>query len=305
MKENGTTRRSAMSSESITLSDGRAVGFGCLGDPTGRALFFFHGTPGSRFGLTEADPIAQIPGVRVIMPERPGYGLSDPKPDRVLLDWAQDVTELADHLGIETFAVAGISGGGPHALACACALPHRVTMALLISSSSPAGFPGATRGMSLGNRIGLVLQRHAPWLVRRMLNSYVPLLNADPERFLDVMSRQMAPSDQALLADRPLRGAFIREVREAYRQGSDGHAVDGALAMTGNDWGFDLDQIAQPVYLWHGEADRLVSRSMAEHLARAIPHCTARFVPNAGHLLTENAAVVEQVRKVLRDWTAD
>ncbi len=91
----------------MSLSDGRTLGFRCIGDPGGRPVLFFHGTPGSRLVFSESDPIAQIPGVRLITPERPGYGISDPKPDRVLLDWADDVAEMADGLGIRTFAVAG------------------------------------------------------------------------------------------------------------------------------------------------------------------------------------------------------
>ena len=125
-----------MDNQSITLSDGRSLGFQRLGDPDGCPLFFFHGTPGSRLVLSQNDRIAQIPGLHLILPERPGYGLSDPKPGRVLLDWPNDVVELADYLGLDSFAVAGESGGGPHALACAYRLADRVTKALVLSSRS-------------------------------------------------------------------------------------------------------------------------------------------------------------------------
>jgi pimeloyl-ACP methyl ester carboxylesterase len=285
----------------MTLSDGRALGFRCLGDPSGKPLFFFHGTPGSRLVFSELDPMAQIPGIRLITVERPGYGVSDPKPGRVLLDWARDVAELADWFGIHAFAVAGESGGGPHALACAYALRDRVTLALLLSSPAPAGFRGATDGMSLGNRLGLLLNRYAPGLVRRMMRGYAALLEKDPGRFVDAIARQMAPSDQALLSTRALRDAVILDLREAYRQGTDGQVVDAALAMTSLDWGFDLRGIAVPVHLWYGEEDRLVSRRMAEYLATEIPTCQVHFVPNAGHLLSENAGVVAQVREVLSE----
>lgn len=230
--------------------------------------------------------------------------MSDPHPDRVLLDWAHDVAELADHLGIQTFAVAGESGGGPHALACADRLRDRVSVVLLLSSPSPAGFKGATRGMSIGNRLGVVLDRYAPWLLRRMMHGYVSMLEKDPERFVDAMSSQMAASDRALLSKQTFREAVIRDLREAYRQGSDGQFVDAALAMTSRERGFDLEQIARPVYLWHGEDDRLVSKRMAQHLAAKIPTCVAHFVPNAGHLLSGNDVVVEQMRKVLCEQAA-
>ena len=280
---------------SMTLPDGRRLGFRELGDPGGDALFFFHGTPGSRLSVSETDPIALIPGVRLITPERPGYGLSDPKPDRVLLDWARDVAELADHLGIPKFAVGGVSGGGPHALACAYALKERVTVALVLSSPSPTGFRGATDGMSTGNRLGLLFQRFAPGLLRRMMRSNGAAFEKDPDGFLNAIVRQMSSSDREIMSEEAVRETIIRDLHEAYRQGGDAHAIDGALAMTGRDWGFDLRDIAVPVYLWHGDQDRLVSQAMFRHLATSIPHCTAHIVPEAGHLLDGNAMVIKEM----------
>lgn len=285
--------------ESVILSDGRRLGFCDLGDPSGFALFFFHGTPGSRLGVSPTDPIAQLPWVRLIAPERPGYGLSDPLPGRTLPDWARDVAELANHLGIRKFAVGGVSGGGPHALACAHALKERVSVALLLSSPSPTGFRGATQGMSMGNRFGLLLQRFAPGLLRQMMRASAAAFEKNPDGFLDAIARQMAPSDQVLLSETGLRDTLIRDLREAYRQGGDAHAVDGALAMTGSDWGFDLRDIAVPVYLWHGEQDRLVSQAMFRHLATTIPICIARAVPDAGHLLDGHPAVIAQLAEAL------
>jgi len=288
-----------MDTQSITLSDGRALGFQALGDPDGSPLFFFHGTPGSRLVFSGTDPIAQIPGLRLILPERPGYGLSDPQPGRALLDWPNDVSELADYLQLDRFAVAGESGGGPHVLACAYRLASRVTKALVLSSPAPAGFKGARRGLSLGNRAGLVLGRYAPWLIRAMMRSYAKALERDPEGFVDAMAKQMAPPDRRLLESPSLRQALIRDFREAYRQGSGGQAVDGALAMTSRTWGFSLREISVPVFLWHGEDDTLVSMTMAEHLAREIPRCQARFVTGAGHLLTEAPEVITEMAEVL------
>ena len=284
---------------SITLPDGRRLGYAELGDERGRPLFFFHGTPGSRLVLSERDAIAQIDGVRLILPERPGYGVSDSKPDRALTDWADDVSALADHLGIERFAVASVSGGGPHALACASQLPDRVTVVLLLASPSPAGFRGVTRGMSFGNRLGLLVGRFAPGLVRRSIQSFAASFDADPDRFLDDVARQMSESDRRLMEDAAVREAIARDIREAYRQGGDGHADDAALAMTGRSWGFDLSAVTVPVHLWHGESDVLASRAMAEYLARALPTCEAHFVPDVGHLLTEHDSVVKEFAEAL------
>lgn len=288
-----------MHSQSITLSDGRSLGFQTMGNRDGCPLFFFHGTPGSRLVLAPNDAIAQIPGLYLVLPERPGYGFSDPQPRRTLLDWPNDVAELADHLGLDSFAVAGESGGGPHALACAYRLADRVTKALVLSSPSPADFKGARRGMAMGNRFGLLLGRYAPWLVRGMIRSYASAFEKDPEGFIDALAKQMAPSDQALLATESFRQAIIRDLREAYRQGSEGHALDGELAMTSRSWGFSLREITLPIFLWHGEEDTLVSMAMAAYLAREIPACKSSIVAGAGHLLTEVPEVVAEVEQVM------
>lgn len=287
------------SDQILTRPDGRWLGYAELGDPQGRPLFFFHGTPGSRRVLSESDALARIPGLRMILPERPGYGLSDRQPGRTLRGWADDVAALADQLGIERFHVAGVSGGGPHALVCAHALPSRVRAALLLASPSPAGVRDTRRGMSAGNRLGLALARWAPGLVRRSVASFAEAFKRDPEACLDLLARQMSASDQRLMRDIALREALIRDLREAYRRNGDGHADDGALAMTGRDWGFDLREVQTTVHLWHGEEDRLAPVAMGRYLAGTLPRCQAHFVAGAGHLLTEHPAVVTEFEAAL------
>ena len=141
------------------LPDGRRLGYTELGDPEGFPLFLFHGTPGSRLAHAQGDPVSQIPGLRIIMTDRPGYGLSDPQPKRTLLDWPDDVAALADHLELHRFAVAGGSGGGPHAAACAYRLAERVSVAILFSSPAPANLAGAAKGLSIGNLISVLSDR--------------------------------------------------------------------------------------------------------------------------------------------------
>src|SRR5207245_3071247 len=103
----------------VRLPDGRRLAYDDAGDPAGRPLLFFHGLGASRRARHPDDGVAAGLGVRLLTVDRPGIGGSDPLLRRRLLDWPGDVAALADELGLDRFAVAGWSAGGPHALACA------------------------------------------------------------------------------------------------------------------------------------------------------------------------------------------
>ena len=288
-----------MMDQTFILRDGRKLGFISIGD--GLPLFFFHGTPGSRLALDQQDALAKIPNVRLILTDRPGYGLSHPKPGRTLLNWADYIAELADHLGLQRFAVSGESGGCPHALACAYALPNRVSCVLALSSPSPATFKDATKGMSLGNRLGLFLSSAMPWLLKYMTKAYANMILKDPESYLNALAKQVDESDRLLLEQEPFRKAVVRDMTEAYKQGGEAHYQDARLALTNKNWGFNLEDIQPQVYLWHGENDQLAPIAMARHLEQSIPNCKARYLPDAGHFLTENPTVIKEITSLFQN----
>lgn len=110
-------------SASLTLPNGRTLSYAQYGLLTGPAVFYVHGLPGSRLEGALFDAPAITPLARIIAVDRPGYGLSSPQPNRTILDHTKDIDYLAKHLNLDSYAVLGISGGGPYALACAAALP--------------------------------------------------------------------------------------------------------------------------------------------------------------------------------------
>src|SRR5438477_8329797 len=102
----------------IRLGDGRRVAFATYGKPDGSPIIYFHGTPGNRVN-PHLEQWGRELGLWFVAPDRPGFGASSFSPRRTLLGLAADIRELAEHLSLTRFAVVGISGGGPPALACA------------------------------------------------------------------------------------------------------------------------------------------------------------------------------------------
>lgn len=269
--------------ETLTLGDGRTLGYAEYGDPGGTPGFYFHGHPGSRHEAELAHRAAAERGIRVIALDRPGYGRSDFQPGRRILDWPADVAEAAGKLGLDRFAVLGASGGGPYALACGYALPGRVTGVGVVSGVGPYDAPHATAGMRWQNRAGFQLGARVPLLASLIMWSMARNVRRRPERTVEAIARAMSGADAAIVRRAEVRQVLARDLQEAFRQGHRGAARD--VVLLGNPWGFDLRDVRPPVFLWQGEADVLVPPAMGRYQAGRIPACKARFFPGEGHLL--------------------
>ena len=269
------------SDRTMTLKDGRTLGFAEYGDPRGRAVIGFHGTPGSRLMLRIADGTARAQGVRLIAPDRPGFGLSDPMPERRYPDFARDVEALLDHLGVERVALAGVSGGGPYALACAASMPERISHALLVSGVAPVVGPDATPGLSRRHRIIFAWGARAPRLLRALTGYAQRVWKRDPDAVFRRIVAMNPPVDRAIMTRPAVREVLIAALRDAFRRGGGPAATE--IALFGRPWGFRLQDVRVPVGLWHGEGDRLVPVRMGRHMAGLLPDCRASFIPAAGH----------------------
>lgn len=101
-------------SQTLTLADGRNIGFIRYGPSDGTPVVYCHGAPGCRI-IPEPfiDDIAAN-DFRMIGIDRPGYGLSTPNPGHTIADWVPDCLALMDALDISRFVAAGISTGGAY-----------------------------------------------------------------------------------------------------------------------------------------------------------------------------------------------
>jgi pimeloyl-ACP methyl ester carboxylesterase len=267
----------------VELSDERRLAYAEYGDPRGAPVFLFHGLPGSRlaWGLLPDDPFP--PGLRIVAPDRPGYGRSDPNPGRTLLDWADDVTELADALAIEAFTIVGVSGGGPGALACAWKVPERLTSVGVVSCPAPTDAPGVFKGMSRTNRFFMKLAWRLPWLSTLNVRLLASVIRRSPARYINTMKFKVHDVDKAILARPEIEEMLVKDFAEALRGGAQG-MVDDMNANHGRPWGFPLNEIKTKVHFWQCELDLSVPPAMGRYLGDTVPNCEAEIVPNAGHL---------------------
>ncbi|MFW6153566.1 MAG: alpha/beta fold hydrolase, partial [Halobacteriota archaeon] len=268
--------RIAETTETIDLKDGRTLAYCEFGDQNGDPVFVFHGGVGSRgFGLLFDDAAIER-GVRIVSPDRPGYGRSDPQPNRRLLDWLADVAALADDLGLDRFAVLGVSGGGPYAAACAHDLSSRLTAVAMVSSLGPPDAP-RTRGIV----VIAWLARWLPWIAGLPIKRTLERARTDPDAAVEARARGKAEPEAAMHRGDAGR-RLTAQTAEAGRQGHHHAVVE--IAIRGRPWGFDLGDIAVPVGIWHGGLDRTIPVGSAEYLAATIPDARLTVHDDVGHL---------------------
>ena len=266
----------------IELKDGRTLGYIDIGKRDGKPLFHFHGFPGSRLEAMILEDWLKLSNVRVISIDRPGMGLSDFKKNRTLLDWPDDVIELADNLGIDKFAVEGISGGGPYAAACAYKIPERLTSCGIISGL-------ASKDLEIEDKKSLFsVIRIFPWLFRLMMwlqsRGMKDLTKA--KKSMKKVVKNLPEADKKVFEDPQIRSLMIKATSESFRQGSKGAYQEGKIYA--RSWGFNLEDISPElkVYIWHGDADKNVPIAMGRGMCKIIPNCEGKFYPGEGHFST-------------------
>jgi pimeloyl-ACP methyl ester carboxylesterase len=259
----------------LTLPDGRRMAYADHGDPAGPVVLECVGTPQSRLPDPQQVALAHELGYRMLMPDRPGFGGSDPQPGRTLTDWPADATALMDSLGIDRFAVLGGSGGGPYAVACGVQLADRVTAVALVAPAAPRGAPA----------YGFVPESEPE--LRERGEKFLALAQgdaADLRAFVapdesDADNRRAAQADQATL------DSEMANLREAFRQGADAYVEDHLINRS--DWGGLLPRLSRPTRIWQGDDDNNVPAESTHWLADRIPGAELTVLPGAGHGLSD------------------
>ena len=268
-------------SRSLTLPDGRVVGWREFGAPDGSPVLFLHGWPGSSAQGVYLHRHALERGLRIIAPDRPAIGRSTSIPERRFLDFPPLAAGLMDALGCGRFSIFGVSGGGPYALACAWALGARIRAVLDCCGAPPLDTPGARRQLSPIYQFMLGVRDHAPVLLRAMLEAGTWVGSIPPPwPLMRLLLMTVPPRDREALASRDRFHEFFPSFHGAMRSGGSALWEDGCRYA--EPWDFAVEGIRVPVRVWHGRFDRNFHWSLAADLAARIPGARFRLV-DEGH----------------------
>jgi pimeloyl-ACP methyl ester carboxylesterase len=274
----------------VRRGDGSVIAVEVVGEPDAAPVLFCHGLADSRLSAHTFAPAAAELGLRIVAPDRPGTGGTDPRRLPRLVDWVDDAALVLDATAVGPTALLGISGGGPFAAACAAAIPGRVRNLTLVSSLGLPGWP--TLGMAPGERLSLGIARRSPAFGGWFLGRLARLERRSPPLFLRLATSELPGTDRQALQQPGIRDAFLANYLEAFRRGDGGVAQD--LRVLTRPWGFELGSIKVPVFIHHGDADNTVPPQHARLFAEAIPDARLRLYPGYGHF-----SIIGATREIL------
>lgn len=274
----------------LNLGDRRKISYTEWGPAGAPPVLYCHGFPGNRRELDMIQPVLERRQVeaRLVALNRPGYGRSTFHSDRTILDWPGDVAEAADTLGIGRFAVLGVSGGAPYALACGYALGDRVTRIGIVVGMGPLDATRMRQATAISgpSHFGLI---------RRLQFGMAALAfrNGQEGRFVDQSVASMGPADREAMERGDVRAWFIEVMRESFQDGGRAAAHEAGLYRSG--WGFNPQQVTNDTRLWYGGADETVPASAGEWLADRMNGSEYILWPQHGHfswMVSDEAAHV-------------
>ena len=254
--------------------------FAQYGDAAGFPILNAHGGLACRLDVEAAASVAAESGIRLISPDRPGIGRSDPQPGRTVLDWVSDVVELLDHLGVDRFAAMGWSLGGQYAAALGYALSPRVSRIAIIAGVVPLTESRVFDGLPTIDRVFSRLSGRAPWVARHCFRTVRGAAASAPQLYGRIAARSLGAADDSVLRTEGY-DKFASMSREALRQPQG--MVEEYRAMN-RPWGFAPEDLTVPVDVWAGRDDQLIDPDWPHQLTRRIPDATLHLRPG-GHFL--------------------
>lgn len=269
--------------QTMKLADGRTLGFSEFGSLDGEPVIVCHPATGSRLQSHPDDSIAQSLNARLIIPDRPGYGLSSPINNATLLDWPNDLAQLIKKLQLSKVSIIGFCGGAPYALSCAHSIAPMVSHVTCISGVTPYDNINLLHGVSPANKLLVKLATKMPDTIFHIVSVMMKGLIKKPESYLDSVQAKLCKTDQKAIQEPQLTDNFILALEQAFIQGPKAFAHEQLLLS--KPWPFKVENIHIPVSFWHGDTDQHVDITLAKRLADTLPNAELNIAESFGHFL--------------------
>ncbi len=263
---------------------GSRLAFHEYGDPKGHPVFFYHGTGSHVHGMLLHKPALKY-GLRIIAPDRPGVAQSDFLPGWTVLEYAQAMADLADHLKIGSFGAVGISGGGPTLMATAFLIPDRLRYVVALACAMPLyGNPEMSGHLGTMDRFYAKLGTGLPLALFKVPFSLLGMMQKvarSPRSFARMFDSSFSSADKEVFKLPDFQYLFMRDFQELFRYGAKGPAYDAQTVYKG--WGFSLSDIDIHIEVFQGSADIFVPPKFSEYLANTAKDVRLNLIQGQGH----------------------
>lgn len=267
---------SAGEEPSTVAVNGRQLAYATYGDPEGAPVLVLHGTPGSRRLGSVFDREAKRAGIRILAPDRPGYGRSAPWPEYTVDDAGRVITAVLDDVGARTAGVVAFSGGAPYALTAARTRTDRITRVDVVSGATP---PGSSEHTPPVQRVLRTLATGTPLVLRGLFRGQAWLAGRLDPTFV---AAQYTTKERAEALPDEVKEVLKADFVEALARSRRGVVTE--FRHTATPWGSDLEGIDIEVEFWHGEEDANVPVADARRLSAAMPTAKLHTLAAADHL---------------------
>ena len=262
----------------VTLAGERQLGFVEHNTKGNNILLFFSGSPSSRYFKFIDDETLCAMDIRLIVLERPGYGLSSAKAGRFIKDWPADICEFLTLMDMDKVHVMGYSGGGPYALACASFMPENIITATVVAGADPLAETEIYQALSEPAKVLPDLLNNDPDTAHEMLMG----MGADAEQLMQGLLASSSEQDKTIYEREDVFAMLLTMIKHGLYPNAEQFAAEFKLLF--QPWGFDLDSIKSKVHLWYGGKDAVEyhSKNHGEYLAKRIPNSELHFRPEEG-----------------------
>lgn len=265
----------------LILRDGRRLQYAEYGDPQGLPVIHIHGVLGCRYERLPDDGSTSGLGVRLIIPDRPGYGLSDPAPGHGYLDFADDLLQLVDHLDIPQCSIMGLSVGAIYGSAFAYRSPQRLRSLAMISSTPPFRSFADFSGVPASLKLLIAFSKYLPSAAQMITEIAISNACKNPGKFL--ANIPACATDQAVFHHTLLQGHIEQCLLTGSKDSHVGFVND--ILLSAQPWPFAVDGIQTKVDFWHGTEDQHSPISRIQPVIDAIPNKCFHRIEGGGHFL--------------------